>query len=88
MQHIWKQKRMLDEGETLRLESSYEKGHLGQEEVELYSVLNANGHVVGDVQYVEHTSIKSPFRNSFHIVLRKGARLFWTSVGEIENATE
>lgn len=71
---MWKQKLMLDEGETLRLESRREKGHLGQEEVELYSVLNANGHVVGEVQYVDHTSTKAPFNKSFHLIQRKGGK--------------
>jgi hypothetical protein len=69
---MWKQKLVLDEGETLRFESRREKGHLGQEEVELYSVLNVNGHVIGEVQYIDHTSTKAPFRKSFHLIQRKG----------------
>jgi hypothetical protein len=72
---MWKQKLILNENDTLQLDSRREKGHPGQEEVEIYSVLNANGNVVGEVQYVEHTSVKSPFRKSFHLVQRKGNKL-------------
>lgn len=68
---MWKQKLTLNEGETLRFESRREKGNLGQEEVELYSVVNVTGHVVGEVQYIDHTSIKAPFRKSFHLLHRK-----------------
>lgn len=68
---MWKQKITLNDGETLRLESRREKGHQGQEEVELYSVLNVNGHVVGEVRYIDYTSTKAPCRKSFHLVHRK-----------------
>lgn len=71
---MWKHKLMLEEGETLQLESKRDKGHLGQETVELYAVLSADGRVIGEVQYVDHASIKSPFRNSFHLVQRKEGR--------------
>ncbi len=67
---MWKNKLKLSECETLRLDRKYERGNLGQEEVELYSVLNPEGQVMGSVQYIDHTSIKAPFRQSFHLVQR------------------
>lgn len=80
---MWQQKLVLDEGDTLQFESRRENWHLGQEEIEIYSVLNANGNLVGEVQYIEHTPIKSPFRKSFHIIQLKGGPL--KNAGEIEN---
>lgn len=68
---MWKQKLKLEEGETLRLDNKYEKGNLGQEEVELHSVIDQQGQVVGSVQYTDQTNIKAPFRQSFHLVQRK-----------------
>jgi len=70
---MWKNKLKLEEGESLRLDNKYEKGSLGQEEVELYSVVDRQGQVTGSVQYTDHTSIKAPFRNSLHLLqLEKG----------------
>ena len=65
---MWKDKLKLEEGETLRFDRKYEKGSLGQEEVELYSAIDPQGQVTSSVQYIEHTSIKAPFRRSFHLV--------------------
>jgi hypothetical protein len=65
---MWKSKIKLGEGETIRLDNKHTKGNLGQEEVEIYSIINAVGGVVGSVQYIDHTSIKAPFRNSHHLV--------------------
>jgi len=68
---MWKQRLKLEEGETLRLDSKYKKGNLEQEEVELYSVIDQHGIVVGSVQYTVHTDIKAPYRQSFYLVQGK-----------------
>lgn len=65
---MWKSKLKLEEGDMVRLDRKYEKGNLGQEEVEHYSVINFDGEVTGSVQYTDHTSIKAPFRRSRHVV--------------------
>lgn len=67
---MFKSKIKLSEGETIRLDDQYTRGNLGQEEVKLYSIINAVGGVVGSVQYTDHTSITAPFRNSHHLVQR------------------
>jgi hypothetical protein len=68
---MWKNKLKLEEGEALRLDNKYEKGSLGQEEVELYSVVDRQGQVKGSIQYIDHTSIKAPFRQTRHLVQRE-----------------
>lgn len=68
---MWKNKLKLEEGVTIRLDNKYDKGHLGQEEVELYLILNIDGEVIGSVQYTDHTSTKAPFRKSLHLVQRE-----------------
>lgn len=79
---MWKQRLKLEEGETLRLDRKYETGNLGQEEVEVYLVIDQHGKVVGSVQYTDHTNIRAPFRQSFHLVqLKAGTKLVeerWT----------
>jgi hypothetical protein len=68
---MWRQKLKLEEGETLRLDKKYASGHLGQKEVELYSVIDQDGKVVGAVEFTDHTNIKAPFKQTFHLVQRK-----------------
>lgn len=68
---MWKDKLILAEGEELRFDGRVEKGHLGQEEVMRYSVMR-EGEVVGTVQYTEHTNIKAPYRQSMHLVQKRG----------------
>jgi hypothetical protein len=63
---MWRKK--LIDVESLRFEGRYDKGHMGQEEVENYSVLDLENNVVGSVRYVQHKSIKKPFRSSYHLV--------------------
>lgn len=65
---MWKNKVRLSPGETLEFKSKHEKGNLGQEEVELYSVVDSEGTVNGSVQYIDHMSIKAPFHNSLHLI--------------------
>lgn len=70
---MWKTKLKLNEGEDLRFERRCEQGHLGQEEVEVYSVVDGNHQVVGSVQYTDYTSIKRPHRRSFHLLQQDAA---------------
>jgi hypothetical protein len=67
---MWKNRLKIADGEVLRLDSKYEKGNLGQEEVALYSIVDAQGKITGSVQYTDHTSIKAPFHQSLHLVQR------------------
>lgn len=63
-----KERLKLDPGDTLRLEKSYEKGFMGETDVELYSVLDASGQVKGRVQFTEHTNVKAPHTVTCHVV--------------------
>lgn len=67
---MWKQKLKLEEGETLRLDRARERGHLGQEEVESYSVIDRKGEVVGSVEHTNHTAVNG-FRRTESVVQRK-----------------
>lgn len=48
----------LKDGETLRRDSSRETGFMGNIDVVNYSILNANGDVVGKVEYTVDTAVK------------------------------
>lgn len=61
---MWEKRLNLKPNESLRKDRSYEKGSLGQTEVELYSVLDEHGVVVGTVEYKVHITIKAPHRRS------------------------
>jgi hypothetical protein len=65
---MWKDKLQIHSDELFRFDRSYEKGNLGQEEVSLYSIVDSNGVILGSVQYTHHTSIKAPFKNSYHVI--------------------
>ncbi len=71
---MWKEKLKLEDGEELRPEGRADKGTMGQTEVERYSVVR-DGQVVGSVQYTEHMSIKAPFKQSMHLVQRRGGEV-------------
>lgn len=66
----WQSKVRLSEGESLRLDGKHDKGNLGQEEIERYSIIDREGQVTGAVQITDHMSIKAPFRRSHHLVQR------------------
>ncbi len=65
---MWKNRVRLSPGEALEFKSKHEKGNLGQEEVELYSVVDSEGKVIGSVRYIDHMSIKAPFHRSLHLI--------------------
>lgn len=64
---MWQDKLKLGANEVLRHDSSYTKGILGQEDVELYSIVNQGGEITGSVQYTDHTAIKG-FHRSLHVI--------------------
>lgn len=47
----------LKDGETLRLDSSRETGFMGNVDVDNYSILSADGEVVGKVEYTVDTAV-------------------------------
>lgn len=55
---MWRDKIKLNPGETLRFDRSHSKGSLGQEDINIYSVLNQDGIVVGTLEHRDHTSIR------------------------------
>jgi hypothetical protein len=55
---MWHSKVKLNEGETLKHESSRSKGSMAQEDITEYSVLNSDGQIVGTVVHKDHTAIK------------------------------
>lgn len=69
---MWQDKLKLDANESLRHDKSYAKGSLGQEEIELYSIVNQDGEVTGSVQYTDHTAIKG-FHRTLHVIQRSSS---------------
>lgn len=57
----------LNPGETLRFDSSRSTGFMGETDVSSYSILDASGNVVGNVEHTEHTAVKG-FRVSNTVV--------------------
>lgn len=70
---MWKERLMLAAGETLKFEGKHDKGNMGQEEIERYSIIDSSGKVTGSVQYTDHVNIKAPFKRSLHVVQRNNA---------------
>lgn len=67
---MWRERLKLAPGESLRFDEKHDKGSLGQEEVERYSIVDPLGNVTGRVQYTDHTNIRAPFVRSLHVVQR------------------
>ncbi|MFS6938565.1 hypothetical protein [Neisseria animaloris] len=63
----YKEHLVLEADEKLELKERYNVKHLGQEETELYEVINGNGEVTGTVTIREHTSTKKPFNTTVRI---------------------
>lgn len=55
---MWKEKLKLNPGETLRQESHRTKGTMAEEDIYEFSILNAQGQVVGSVTHRDLTTIK------------------------------
>jgi hypothetical protein len=66
----WEDRLVLNAGETLRKLPRITKGNLGQYETERHELINAQGQVVGDVEYHVSTSLQPPFRRSYSLVQR------------------
>ncbi|ONN67809.1 hypothetical protein [Herbaspirillum sp. VT-16-41] len=63
----WKEKVVLKDGETLRLDRSYSKGFMQEEDVNLYTILNRDGAEKVKVQVHDHTAVKG-FRRTLSVV--------------------
>ena len=53
-----KEKVKLNPGEELKLDSSRTKGFMGEEDIDEYSVVDAEGNIVGKVTYTNHMAVK------------------------------
>jgi len=53
-----KDKVKLNPGEELKLDSSRTKGFMGEEDIDEYSVVDAEGNIVGKVTYTNHMAVK------------------------------
>lgn len=53
-----KDKVVLNTGETLKYKSMRTKGHMGQTEINIYDVLDANENIVGSVEYTDAFQIR------------------------------
>ncbi len=67
---MWKDKLVLQPGETLVNETTRTAGSLGNEDITTCDVQDSSGAIVGAVRYADVTSIKAPFRRSFHLQQR------------------
>lgn len=57
------------EGREILVNEKYrEAGSLGNKEITTCDVQNTSGEIVGTVRYSDVTSIKAPFRHSFHLL--------------------
>jgi len=54
---MWQERLKLQEGESLRFDSSHSKGSHGQEDIETYSIVNLKGEIVGSVVLRDHTAL-------------------------------
>ncbi len=66
----WKDRLLLNPGESVRPASSASTGNLGQQDVEQHDVIDAQGVTVGTVVYTASTSLRPPFRTSHWVVQR------------------
>lgn len=63
----WQEKVVLKDGETLRLDRSYSKGFMQEEDVDLYTIVDSDGTEKGRVQVNDHTAVKG-FRRTVTVV--------------------
>jgi hypothetical protein len=54
---MWRDKVKLNEGQTLKHESSRSKGSMAQEDITEYSVLDSAGQIVGRVVHNDHMAL-------------------------------
>lgn len=60
----WQNKVVLLTGEKIVRGQRREKGHLGQTEILLFTIVNEQGKIVGDGKYTEHTNVRG-LQNSY-----------------------
>lgn len=58
---------ILQTGQTLKHTDSREAGFMGNEDVDEYDILSAEGAVCGRATITTHTSVKAPFRKSTRV---------------------
>ena len=63
----WKNKLQLEAGDELKFINKFEAGHLGQNERYLYEIIGSDGNLKGKVKYVEYTSVKAPFTETYSL---------------------
>ena len=66
----WRDRLVLNPGETVRQAQRITTGNLGQDDVEHHDVIAPQGQIVGTVVYTACTSLKPPFRTSYRLVQR------------------
>ena len=64
----WKDRLMLNPGETVRQSQRTSTGNLGQSDVEIYDVIDARSQVTGTATYSATTSLKPPCKTSYWLV--------------------
>ncbi|ETR94527.1 hypothetical protein [Acinetobacter lactucae] len=66
----WTDKVELNEGEKILRGQKREKGHLGQEEIFPFTIVDSDGLEIGSGTYTEHTTIRG-LHNSYHLEYTK-----------------
>ena len=61
----WISKLKISDGDEVKFISKFNAGHMGQKERYKYEIINAKGELVGTVKYVEYTSTKAPFNETY-----------------------
>ncbi|MEM5367218.1 hypothetical protein V4C53_14430 [Paraburkholderia azotifigens] len=63
----WKDKIILNDGEVLRHDRPFSQGFVQEEDVDLYSIVNAIGTTTGKIQVTDHTAVKG-FRRTVRVL--------------------
>ena len=58
---------ILQAGQTLKHTGSRQTGFMGNDDVDEYEILSADGAVCGKATITTHTSVKAPFRESVRV---------------------
>jgi hypothetical protein len=64
----WQDRLVLNPGETVRPTHGITTGNLGQNDVEIYDVIDAQSQVTGTATCIEATLLKPPFKTSCSLV--------------------
>lgn len=66
----WTDKVELKEGEKIQRGQKRVKGHLGQEEIYPFTIVDSEGQEVGSGKYTEHFAVRG-LHNSYHLEYTK-----------------